>query len=74
MKFVTALSRVGEAIDKASTDAESILNVRGAVRKLGANSVSLEGADREVSRETNIDAATHLGGRRCCSRSALPPE
>lgn len=43
--FLQAGPVLGKAEDKTGTDAEGVLDVRGAVRELGAQPVRLEGAD-----------------------------
>jgi len=51
-----------EAEDDACGDAEGVLNIGRAVRKMGAKPIGLEGADREVARQPDVDAAAYLQG------------
>ena len=53
-----------DAEDDAGADTKGILDVGGAVRKLGAEPLSLESSDREVARQTDINTATHMDGER----------
>ena len=53
-----------EAENDASPDAQGVLDVGGAVGKLSANPVSLEGTNRKVPRQADIDTAAYLQGER----------
>lgn len=61
--FLAQLSSLWYSEDDSGTEAQSILDVYCFIGKLCPQPVCLEDANTEVTRESKIDAATHLKGQ-----------